>query len=129
MLGSIRDLLPILLVVVFFELAVLKQPVPNITQMLIGLVFVVAGLTFFIFGLRIALFPIGEGLAHSLARKGSAFWLFAFAFVMFEFVLMWHIALVMRQINPQTNQLTSRRMSQLMSLLTNQPIIQRMIQR
>ena len=43
---------------------------------------VVAGLTCFIFGLRIALFPIGEDLAHSLARKGSAFWLFTFAFVL-----------------------------------------------
>ena len=40
------------------------------------------GLTFFIFGLRVALFPIGEGIAHSLARKGSAFWLFAFSFVL-----------------------------------------------
>jgi len=43
---------------------------------------VVAGLTFFIFGLRIALFPIGEGLAHALAKKGSLFWLFTFAFVL-----------------------------------------------
>jgi hypothetical protein len=43
---------------------------------------VVAGLAFFLFGLRIALFPIGEGLAHALARKGSVFWLFTFAFVL-----------------------------------------------
>ena len=43
---------------------------------------VVAGLAFFIFGLRLALFPIGEGLAHSLANKGSVFWLIAFAFVL-----------------------------------------------
>lgn len=48
----------------------------------VGALLVVLGLTFFIFGLRLALFPIGEGLAHSLARKGSAFWLFAFAFVL-----------------------------------------------
>lgn len=41
-----------------------------------------AGLTFFIFGLRLALFPVGEGLAHSLARKGSLFWLISFAFVL-----------------------------------------------
>ena len=41
-----------------------------------------AGLTFFIFGLRIALFPIGENLAHALAKKGSVFWLFVFAFVL-----------------------------------------------
>ena len=43
---------------------------------------VVAGLTFFIFGLRLALFPIGEGLAHALAKKGSVFWLVLFAFAL-----------------------------------------------
>jgi len=47
-----------------------------------GAVLVVAGLTFFIFGLRLALFPIGEGLAHALARKGSVFWLVVFAFLL-----------------------------------------------
>jgi len=50
--------------------------------MAIGALFVVAGLTFFIFGLRLALFPVGESLAHALARKGSVFWLVTFAFVL-----------------------------------------------
>jgi hypothetical protein len=49
---------------------------------LFGGLLVVAGLSFFIFGLRLALFPIGEGLAYSLARKGSLFWLLVFAFVL-----------------------------------------------
>ncbi len=47
-----------------------------------GGLLVVAGLTFFVFGLRLALFPVGEGLAYSLARKGSVFWLLAFAFAL-----------------------------------------------
>lgn len=42
----------------------------------------VVGLAFFLFGLRLALFPVGEGLAHSLAQKGSVFWLISFAFVL-----------------------------------------------
>ena len=42
----------------------------------------IAGLAFFLFGLRLALFPIGEGLAHALARKGSVAWLVVFAFVL-----------------------------------------------
>jgi len=50
--------------------------------MAIGGFLVVAGLTFFIFGLRLALFPIGEGLAYSLAKKGSVFWLIVFAFTL-----------------------------------------------
>lgn len=82
MLGSLRDLLPILLVILFFQMFVLQQPLPNIGEMLIGVLFVVLGLTFFIHGLQQSLFPIGESMAHALARKGSVFWLFVFAFAL-----------------------------------------------
>ncbi len=77
-----RDLLPVVAVVVFFQLVVLQQPLPNVAQLLTGLLMVVLGLTFFINGLEIGLFPIGESLAHALARKGSLFWLIAFAFAL-----------------------------------------------
>ncbi len=81
-LFSLRDLLPIVLVIGVFQVFVIRQPVDGLLSLAIGALLVVAGLAFFIFGLRLALFPIGEGLAHSLARKGSAFWLFTFAFVL-----------------------------------------------
>ncbi len=48
---------------------------------MIGLVLVMLGLTFCIKGLQIGLFPIGENMAGSLTRKGSLFWLLAFAFL------------------------------------------------
>jgi len=79
-LSSLRDLLPIILVVAFFQLAVLQQPLPNFLDILIGLLLVVLGLTFFIIGLEMSLFPIGEIMAHALAKKGSIFWLITFAF-------------------------------------------------
>ncbi|MGI9291794.1 MAG: DUF1538 family protein, partial [Gammaproteobacteria bacterium] len=72
-LGSLRDLLPIILVISIFQLFVFRAPVANLFSMAVGTLFVVAGLTFFIFGLRLALFPIGEELAHELAKKGSVF--------------------------------------------------------
>lgn len=80
MLDSLRDLLPILLVILFFQFVVLHQPLPNVGQLLLGVVFVIFGLTFFIHGLEQGLFPIGESMAHAFARKGSAFWLLSFAF-------------------------------------------------
>ena len=80
MLGSLRDLLPIFLVIAFFQFAVLQQPLPNTGELLMGVVFVVLGLTFFIHGLEQGLFPIGESMATAFARKGSLFWLIAFAF-------------------------------------------------
>lgn len=81
-LFSLRDLAPIVIVIAVFQIFVVKQPVSGFWSLLIGGLLVVAGLAFFIFGLRIALFPIGEDLAHALAKKGSAFWLFTFAFVL-----------------------------------------------
>ena len=81
-LFSLRDLAPIAIVIAIFQLFVIKQPVSGFFSLLFGGLLVVAGLAFFIFGLRLALFPIGEALAHALARKGSAFWLFTFAFVL-----------------------------------------------
>jgi hypothetical protein len=82
LLGSLRDLSPVILVVLFFQLAVLQQPLPNVGQLLFGTFLVVLGLTFFINGLEMGLFPVGESLAHALARKGSLFWLIVFAFTL-----------------------------------------------
>lgn len=81
-LSSMRDLAPIVIVIAVFQVFVIRQPVDGFLSLVFGGLLVVAGLTFFIFGLRIALFPIGEEIAHSLARKGSAAWLFFFAFVL-----------------------------------------------
>ncbi len=77
-----RDLLPIVLVIAFFQLFVIQQPLDNVLQIFIGLIFVVLGLTFFIFGLEQGLFPIGESMAHAFADKGSVFWLLTFAFAL-----------------------------------------------
>ncbi|VAW76480.1 Uncharacterized MFS-type transporter [hydrothermal vent metagenome] len=80
--NSSRDLLPVVLVVAFFQLAVLQQPIPNLFELLVGILLVILGLTFFISGLEMALFPIGESLAHALAHKGSLTWLLLFAFTL-----------------------------------------------
>jgi len=79
-LDSLRDLLPIILVIGFFQFAVLQQPIPNLGEIVIGIVFVVIGLTLFVQGLNMSLFPIGESMAYSFASKGSLFWLLCFAF-------------------------------------------------
>ncbi|MGS2723988.1 DUF1538 family protein [Porticoccus sp. GXU_MW_L64] len=80
--SSAKDLLPIVAVVLFFQFVVLQQPLPNLTEMFIGLVLVILGLTFFVQGLELGLFPIGESMAHAFARKGSLFWLILFAFAL-----------------------------------------------
>jgi len=80
--GALTDLLPIILVIVFFQFIVLRQPLPHVGEILLGGLFVVAGLMLFIEGLEIGLFPIGEAMADALARKGSLAWLLTFAFAL-----------------------------------------------
>ncbi|PLX43072.1 MAG: DUF1538 domain-containing protein [Hyphomicrobiales bacterium] len=78
--GTAKDLAPIVLIVAFFQLVVLKQGIPNIVDMTVGLLLVMLGLAIFIQGLEMALFPIGESLANAFARKGSLMWLMVFSF-------------------------------------------------
>lgn len=80
LLSSMKDLVPIVLVVLFFQIAIFRQPFTQIGQLLLGLLCVVLGLTLFVSGLQMALFPLGEGLARDFARKGSVPWLLIFAF-------------------------------------------------
>ena len=77
---STRDLLPIIIVIAFFQIVVLQKPIPNMGQLLVGTALVVLGLSLFIKGLEIGLFPIGESMAYAFARKGSVIWLLIFAF-------------------------------------------------
>lgn len=78
--GTLRDLMPIVAIVAFFQIVVLQQPVDDLGGIALGLVFVMLGLAIFIRGLEMALFPIGESLAGAFARKGSLWWLMLFAF-------------------------------------------------
>ncbi len=79
---ALRDLAPIILVVLFFQLAVLQQPFPEPGKILVGLVTVVIGLSLFIQGLELSLFPVGENMAAAFARLGNVVWLLVFAFAL-----------------------------------------------
>ena len=76
------DLIPIIVVVVFFQSIVIQQPFPQIGEVIFGFLFVIVGLMLFVEGLEIGLFPIGESMAYALAKKGSLSWLLIFSFVL-----------------------------------------------
>ena len=80
LVGSARDLAPLILVIAFFQIVVIRQPFPNLWNVLAGMACVVVGLALFIQGLESGLFPIGEVLAQGFARKGSVIALLAFGF-------------------------------------------------
>jgi len=76
------DLFPIIVVIGFFQIFIIRQPLPDLYEMIAGSALVVIGLSMFIQGLEMALFPIGESMAQELTRKGSLFWLLLFAFTL-----------------------------------------------
>ncbi len=81
-LRAFRDLVPIIVVIAFFQTVVLRQPLPQVGEVLFGSLLVVVGLVLFVEGLDMGLFPIGEALAEALTRKGSLFWLLVFSFAL-----------------------------------------------
>ncbi len=78
--GPLRDLAPIVVVIAFFQIVVLRQPFPDLGNVVVGLVCVYLGLTLFIRGLETGLFPLGDALAQGFANRGSLSALLAFAF-------------------------------------------------
>lgn len=79
---SFSDVLPIILVITFFQLVVIQKPFPHLKETLFGFVLVVIGLFIFIQGLENALFPIGERLAVEFAVKGNIYWIVLFGFTL-----------------------------------------------
>jgi hypothetical protein len=77
---SFADLAPMVSVILIFQFFIIKQPIPDLINLISGILFIVLGLTLFIQGLEQSLFPIGESMAQAFAQKGSLFWLLCFSF-------------------------------------------------
>lgn len=82
LLSSMLDLVPVSAVILFFQILVIQQPIPEAGRFVSGMFLVVLGLTLFVQGLNLGLFPLGESMAHAFARKGSMPWLLVFAFAL-----------------------------------------------
>jgi len=66
LLSTLRDVLPIAIILFGFQFLVLRQPVPHLRQVLTGFLYVLLGLTLFLEGLEQALFPLGRLMAEQL---------------------------------------------------------------
>jgi hypothetical protein len=93
LLQTCRDFLPIVAVIIGFQLLVIRRPLINAKKTLIGFVFVLLGIVFFLEGLDMALFPLGKLMASQLTTAEflgldplehalswpAYFWVFIFA--------------------------------------------------
>ena len=77
---SFRNLLPIIVVVTFFQLVIIRQLPDELLPMVVGLLVVVVGVALFLQGLELGIFPIGKNLSNEFAKKGSLLLLMAFGF-------------------------------------------------
>ncbi len=66
--NTLFDVLPILAVLAFFQVVVIRKKVPHFRQVFAGLVLVVLGLAVFIVGLEQCIFPIGSYMADQLTN-------------------------------------------------------------
>ena len=88
-LATCRDVLPIVAIIVGFQVLVIRKPLPNVKKTLIGLVYVLLGIAFFLEGLDMALFPLGKLMAKQLTSPAflgvgqltwqSYYWVYVFA--------------------------------------------------
>jgi Protein of unknown function (DUF1538) len=67
LLATCRDVLPIIILIVSFQLLVLRQAIPHLRRLIVGGVYVVIGLALFLAGLEKALFPLGNMMATQLS--------------------------------------------------------------
>lgn len=81
-LHALKNLLPIVVVVAFFQILVLRQLPDNLASMAVGLLIVAAGVALFLQGLELSIFPVGKSLSNQFARKGSVPVLLAFGFAL-----------------------------------------------
>ncbi len=65
-LATLRDVAPIVAILVGFQVLVLRRRPPNLRRVSLGFVYVLIGLTLFLVGLEQALFPVGETMAAQL---------------------------------------------------------------
>lgn len=82
LLHALKNLLPIVVVVGFFQLVILQQVPDDLGSMAIGLLIVAVGVALFLQGLELSIFPVGKSLSNQFARKGSLAILLSFGFAM-----------------------------------------------
>lgn len=79
-LQSVRDVAPVIIVILVFYWAILRKPIHDFWKRIGGFGLVVLGLYAFVIGLDLGLFPVGESLAIELANSKNLFLIYSFSF-------------------------------------------------
>ncbi len=66
LMATMLDVLPIVAIIIGFQVVVIREPIAHPKHILIGFLYVLIGITLFLKGLEMALFPLGELMAQQL---------------------------------------------------------------
>jgi hypothetical protein len=80
LIEMVRDVLPIIAVILVFQFAVIRKRIPRLSIVVFGFALVIIGLYAFVVGLKLGLFPIGSSMAEQLIEKDRVIFLYLFAF-------------------------------------------------
>lgn len=81
LISSFQDLLPIIGVILFFQVFIFQKVPDNIENLTIGIIILWFGLSVFLMWLKYGIFPIWEQLTESFIKTKNFFWLYIFAFL------------------------------------------------
>lgn len=73
LLNTLKDVIPIAVIIFGFQLLVIRRAIPNLKKVLIGFTYVLIGLVLFLQGLEQALFPLGKLMATQLTAPEFLF--------------------------------------------------------
>lgn len=79
---STVNLIPILLIIIGFQLFVFQSVPENVISICIGFFIVIIGVTFFLMGLEIGIFPLGNNLSGEFLERKSIFLFALFGFAL-----------------------------------------------
>lgn len=77
----VRDVLPIIITILFFQYLILRSPLANPRKVIFGFLLVIVGLYAFVVGLKLGLFPIGTSMAEQLIQREGYLLIYIFAFM------------------------------------------------
>lgn len=76
-----RSVLPLVLALAFFQLVILRKPIKNVKEFIIGVLLSIFGLHFFLKGVSMSLLPLGDSVGGNLVVLDRKWLIVAIAFV------------------------------------------------
>lgn len=77
-----RNVIPIMSILIIFQVFVLRKSIDNIRMFVIGCIFTVLGLHFFLKGVTTALIPLGESVGSNIVMLKNKYLIILFAFAL-----------------------------------------------